>query len=57
MATAVAYFHQAQILAALKDKARATDALKKARLAGLRPGQLHPLERPVYDRLSAELKP
>ncbi len=54
---AVAYFHLAEVYARSNDKAKAAVALRQARNAGLRPGLLHPLERPTYDRLAAELKP
>jgi hypothetical protein len=52
-----AHFHLAAVYAKLKDKPKATAALRQARSAGLRPAQLHPLERPAYEALVAELKP
>lgn len=54
---ATAYFHLAVVHAQLKDKPKATAALRQARNAGLRLDLLHPLERPTYEALVAELKP
>jgi tetratricopeptide (TPR) repeat protein len=54
--SAVAYFHLAEVLSKLKLDSQARAALQKAQLAGVRLGQLHPLERPVYLKLVAEMK-
>jgi hypothetical protein len=37
--------------------ASSTSAGSKAQAAGLKPGQLHPLERPAYDQLLARFGP
>jgi tetratricopeptide (TPR) repeat protein len=52
-----AHFHLAAVYVKLKDRPKATAALRQARYAGLRPAQLHPLERAAYEALVAELKP
>lgn len=54
---AVAHFHLARVHYKLNDRAKATEALRAARCAGMRLTALHPLERPKYDELVAELRP
>jgi tetratricopeptide (TPR) repeat protein len=57
-ATAPSYFHQAQAYLATSGKeSEAGESWKKAQAAGLKPGQLHPLERPAYDQLLARFGP
>jgi lipopolysaccharide biosynthesis regulator YciM len=48
---APAYFHLAVVFWNLGDKKKVAEALQKARSAGLWIGQLHPLERPTYEKL------
>lgn len=45
------YFHQAQAYRLLGEEQAAATALAEARSQGLRRDLLHPLERPIYDRL------
>ncbi len=49
------YFHLAQAYRAARKPAEATVALKKALGMGLKPGDLHPLERPALQKLRADL--
>jgi tetratricopeptide (TPR) repeat protein len=49
-------YHLAQAHKVAKDHAAAREALTKAKNLGLRPEQLHTLERPGYERLHAELQ-
>ncbi|HXG12847.1 MAG TPA: tetratricopeptide repeat protein, partial [Gemmataceae bacterium] len=53
--TAVTYFHLAQAYQAVKNPGEAAAAFRKAQALGLDAKQLHPLERPAYLRLLAEL--
>ena len=48
-------FHLALALAKASRKAAASDARQDAETAGLKPEELHPLERPEWERLSQEL--
>src|SRR5260370_19400146 len=48
------YFHLAQIQWAARDPSAALESLRKARADGLKPGDLHPLERREDDQLVAE---
>src|SRR5262249_51791481 len=50
------YFHLAQAHLAGKDRDAALEAFKKAKAQGLRPGQLHALERAAFDRLGRDLE-
>jgi len=54
--SATFYLHQAQAYLLTGQKQAAADAFSKARQLGLKPDQLHPLERPVYEKLLASLK-
>ena len=51
----VKQFHLALALAKASRKAAASDARQDAETAGLKPEELHPLERPEWERLSQEL--
>jgi tetratricopeptide (TPR) repeat protein len=53
--TASRYFHLAQAYRAADKLEAAREALRKANELDLRPAQLHPLERPAWERLLAEL--
>jgi tetratricopeptide (TPR) repeat protein len=54
---AVHYFHLAAAHLAAQHPDDARTALRHAQAAGLAPDRLHPLERPRYDRLLADLGP
>jgi tetratricopeptide (TPR) repeat protein len=54
--TATTYFHLARALLAVKDRQAAGQALRQAEAAGLKEQVLHPLERPAYKALLAQLK-
>lgn len=49
------YFHLALVQHKAGRSAEARDALKKARDMKIRPEDLHPLERPIYDELVRSL--
>jgi predicted Zn-dependent protease len=49
------YFHLAQAYRAARKPAEATASLRKALGMGLKPGDLHPLERPALQKLRADL--
>jgi tetratricopeptide (TPR) repeat protein len=53
---AAVYFHLAQAHLLARDRAAATDALRRARGLGLQASQLHALERPILQRLGSELE-
>ncbi len=48
-------FHLARACLQAKDSEAAAEALGRARAAGFKPNALHPLERPIYPRVLAEL--
>ncbi len=48
---AVAYFHQAQVRLLQGEREKAVESLKEAQQRGLKPEQLHPLERPNYEKM------
>ena len=50
------YFHLAQAYHEIKDDKKAREVLEQAKSKGLKPKDLHPLERPDYDKLMNELK-
>jgi tetratricopeptide (TPR) repeat protein len=50
------YFHLARAQRLAGNRVAAVDAWRKAAEAGLREGDLHPLERPAFRRLAGELK-
>jgi cellulose synthase operon protein C len=52
----VSYFHLAQAQMLQQDADSARISLKKAISLGLRPAELHPLERPALTKLKSELK-
>jgi tetratricopeptide (TPR) repeat protein len=54
--SAVRYFHLAQACLLAQKQGAAREAMQQARSAGLKPHQLHPLERPAYDQMLASLK-
>jgi tetratricopeptide (TPR) repeat protein len=49
------YFHLARAQHLANNKAAAVEAYQKALSAGLRPGNLHPLEQPALEQLAREL--
>jgi cellulose synthase operon protein C len=51
-----AYFHLARVEIAAKHNIEANRAWRRAVELGLRVGDLHPLERPVYERIAAQFK-
>jgi tetratricopeptide (TPR) repeat protein len=53
--TATAYFHLAQAYSRAERQREAAQAWQRAKALGLNPEQLHPLERPGYERLQKEL--
>jgi len=53
--TADLYFHLAQAYQMAGETGEAGKALRKARELGLTPTEIHPLERPAYERLAAVL--
>ena len=55
--SAAHYFHLARTHSLAQDPASATAALNRAKAAGLDPDQLHPLERPTYQKLLEALPP
>ena len=51
-----AYFHLAQVELALNHDIDARAAWREAQERGLKPGDLHPLERESYDKLKEKLR-
>lgn len=50
----IKYFHLAQAELALGDKTAARAAWAKAKEIGVKPAELHPLEKPAHDQMAAE---